>query len=180
MPYVGIPIAQKGAPGGVASLAANGRVPLAQLPTDLGGDGEFRILDVWQPTIEEMSSYQDLLTRNVSISGLTNGSVLLFQSYVTVESDDTAAELEYGNIMLAGSFSPGDRVFGEARTHWDFGNQRMTSARYWSWEFHGFAEHAEPGNIAGSWTAPLRFLVDGWGDMTLAYAHVIVSAWRPS
>ena len=179
MPYAGIPTAQKGSPNGVATLGGDGRVPAAQLPA-MGGDGEFRILDVWRPEVVQMSSHQELLTRNVPISGLTNDSVLLFQSYVTIESPDTVAELEYGSIMLAGSFGPGDRVYGEARTHWDFGSQRMTNARYWSWEFHGFAEHAEFGDLSGSWNAQLRFLVDGWGGDVFAYGHVVVSAWRPS
>lgn len=179
MPYPGIPLAQKGAAGGVATLGGDGLVPAAQLP-DMGGDGEFRILDVWRPEVVEMSSHQELLTRNVAISGLTNDSVLLFQSYVTVESPDTVAELEYGSILLAGSFSPGERVMGEARTHWDFGSQLITNARYWSWEMEGFAENAEFGNLSGSWTAQLRLLVDGWGSDVFAYAHVVVAAWRPS
>ena len=44
MPYAGIPIAQKGAPGGVASLGSNGQVPLAQMP-ELGGAVEVK--DSW-------------------------------------------------------------------------------------------------------------------------------------
>ena len=180
MPYAGIPITQKGAPGGVASLGSNGLVPAAQLP-DIGGDGEFRILDVWEAMVDEGGEFSDTLTRNVSISGLTNGSALLIQSYVTVESGQTIAELNADSLLLNHSDVAGTRRMGEARIHWDFGGMRVFNARNWHTSLDVVGEHTQFGQLSGSWTLPLSFFVDGQsGMMTLAYAHVIVIAWRPS